>query len=77
MLGEDHPLNVSNALAAIIYYTTLILLGKSGDSSIQASKASSVQSVNRYEAFLRILYSIHGHVMVNLIALHSKSCVLA
>ncbi|XP_065890537.1 vitamin K epoxide reductase complex subunit 1-like [Dysidea avara] len=27
LLGEDHPLNVSNALGGIIFYTTLILLG--------------------------------------------------
>ena len=28
MLGEDHPLNVSNALAGLVYYTIMMFLSK-------------------------------------------------
>ena len=28
LLGEDHPLNVSNALAGIVYYTLMMFLSK-------------------------------------------------
>ena len=28
LLGEDHPLNVSNALAGVVYYTVMMFLSK-------------------------------------------------
>ena len=28
LLGEDHPLNVSNALAGIVYYTIMMFLSE-------------------------------------------------
>lgn len=37
MLGEDHPLNVSNALAGLVYYTIMMFLSKCMCVCVQSS----------------------------------------